>query len=458
MDLRQVFARLAKADFADAVGVAIGEHVVSAAHVRKRLNAITVHAVASRPIDVPRESRTSVVVDFLRDFMAEHQIDEARIAIALEEQDVLLGRMQLPATAAENFQSVVRYELDRIFPVPPDNLLTAQYWRPLGSTGERVHAVIVAAQRERVERLQHDLAAAGFAPSGMTALPVALNDFYQYCRSGEQRTAGIFYRDTDRERMTVSSRGMMVASVQYDPEGETRNERLWRELETLVPDTIHDEVEVVVDGEAPEGAVALASLAPHELFAEGGVIPVLAWHQAAAIGAALGQLGEAKTKLNLLPAELTRAEEGVGLRELGLSAMVVVLSVILAAVIAVKDLRISNALANEVESLLPRVSDVQQNEEKNRKLEERVKLLETQRGSVLAYVQAMTKEVPTSAYLTTFRYKGDRIEVDGIATNAAELISQLEHSSYFKDVEFTAPTTKYLQNQERFSLRMGLEQ
>ena len=44
--------------------------------------------------------------------------------------------------------------------------------------------------------------------------------------------------------MTVSSRGMMVASVQYDPEGETRNERLWRELETLVPDTIHDDVEV----------------------------------------------------------------------------------------------------------------------------------------------------------------------------------------------------------------------
>jgi Tfp pilus assembly protein PilN len=458
MDLRQAFARLAKADFADAVGVAVGEHVVSAAHVRKRLNAITVQAVGSRPIDVPRDSRSAVVVDFLRDFMADNQIDEARIAFALEEQDVLLGRMQLPATAAENFQAVVRYELDRIFPVPPDSLLTASYWRPLGSAGERVHAVVIASPRERVEKLQHELAGAGLAPSGMTALPVALNDFYQYCRGAELRTAGIFYRDSQRERMTVSSRGMMVADVQYDPEGETRNERLWREVETLVPDAIHDEVEVVVDGEAQEGAVALSAIAPHELFAEGGVVPVLAWHQAAAIGAALGQLGEAKTKLNLLPPELTRAEEGVGLRELGLSALVVVLSVILAATIAVKDLRINNALANEIDSLLPRVSDVQQNEEKNRKLEDKLKALETQRASVLTYLQAMTKDIPTSAYLTTFRYKGDRLEVDGIATNAAELISALERSPYFKDVEFTAPTTKYLQNQERFSLRMGLEQ
>src|SRR5262245_37691191 len=191
MDLRQAFARLAKADFADAVGVAIGEHVVSAAHVRKRLNAITVHSVASRPIDVPREGRSALVVDFLRDFMAENHIDEARIAIALEEQDVMLGRIQLPATAAENFEGVVRYELDRIFPVPPDSLLTAQYWRPLGQAGERVHAVVVASPRERIERLQHELAAAGLAPSGMTALPVALNDFYQYARGGEPRTAGI---------------------------------------------------------------------------------------------------------------------------------------------------------------------------------------------------------------------------------------------------------------------------
>jgi len=34
----------------------------------------------------------------------------------------------------------------------------------------------------------------------------------------------------------------------------------------------------------------------------------------------------------------------------------------------------------------------------------------------------------------------------------------LEQSQYFKNVEFTAPTTKYLQDQERFSLKMELEQ
>ena len=31
--------------------------------------------------------------------------------------------------------------------------------------------------------------------------------------------------------MVVSSRGLMISSVLYDAEGETRSERLWRERE-----------------------------------------------------------------------------------------------------------------------------------------------------------------------------------------------------------------------------------
>jgi hypothetical protein len=465
MDLKQLFGRLAKADFADSIGVAIADDVVSAAHVRKRLHTVSVHAIASRPIDVPRESRTALVVDFIRDFAAEHGIDEARLCVALEPADVLFGRLQLPATATENFDAVVGYELDRIFPLPPDALLTDQYWRPLGVTGERVHATIVAGVRERIEQLQRELAAAGWAPSAFTVLPVALSDFYAYCRTGAgdgTRTAGIFYPtgEAGRETMVVSSRGLMISSVTFDPRSETRSERLWRELETLAPEAIQDEVETVVDGEATDDAVSLGALAPAALFGGAGdVHPELRWYEAAALGAALAQVGEAKEKLNLLPPGTAKAEEGVGLRELGLSAVVVVLALVLAATIALKNLSIGNALAGEVESLLPRVSEVQKRREENRRMLEKVKLLERHRATnVLTLLRAMTEQVPPTAYLTTFRFRGDRIEVDGIATSAASLISDLERSPHFRDVEFTAPTTKYLQDQERFSLRMGLEQ
>ena len=155
---------------------------------------------------------------------------------------------------------------------------------------------------------------------------------------------------------------------------------------------------------------------------------------------------------------MAKDEEGVGLREMALAAVVVVLAAMLASSIAFKNLSVSNALAGEVSRLLPQVTEVTQQEERNRQLLAKVHLLEKhRRHSVLAYLQAMTSAVPRTAYLTTFRYKGDRIEVDGIAQNAAGLISVLERSPLFKNVEFTAPTTKYLQTQERFSLRMELE-
>jgi Tfp pilus assembly protein PilN len=458
MDIRQLLTRVAKADFADAVGIAVSEDLLAVVHVRKRLQSVSLQSVASRSIDVPRESRTALIVDFVRAFMAEHEVDEARICLALEPNDVLLGHLQLPATATENFASVVGYELDRIFPVPAASLVTQQYWRPLGAGGERVHATVVAGMRERVEQVQGALAAVGLAPTSITALPVALNDFYGFCRGHGQRTAGLFYRHGARESMVVSSRGVMVSNVPYAQSDETRSERLWRELETLVPDAIQDDVEVVMDGDATDGAVDLTSCMPEQLYAGRNGAPTLRWHEAAAVGAALSQLGEAKVKVNLLPVELQRVEEGVGLRELGLAALVAVFAVVLAATIALKNLTIGNALAEEVESLLPRVSRVQAQEAENRKALESVTLLENPRNtSVLAYLREMTESVPNTAYLTTFRYKGDRLEVDGVATTASELIAVLERSGYFKNVEFTAPTTKYLQTQERFSLRMGLE-
>jgi len=459
MDIKQLFARVAKADFADAVGVTIAEDVIAAAHVRKRLHNVSIQAVSSRAIDAPREGRAALIVDFLRAFMRDNEVDEARLCIALEPADVLLGRLQLPATATENFAGVVGYELDRIFPVPAETLVTQQYWRSLGAAGERVHAVVVAGIRERIEHLQRELAAAGLAPTSMTALPVALSDFYAYCRGAGQHTAGIFYHHGGRESMVVSSRGLMVSNVQYTHGDETRSERLWRELETLVPDAIQDEVEVISDDEAVEdGVSALSSCMPAELYAGQVGAPALRWHEAAAVGAALSQLGESKNKVNLLPPELQKAEEGVGLRELGLSALVVVFALMLAATIALKNLTIGSALADEIETLLPKVSRIQTQEEENRRVLDTVKLLESHRGaSVLAYLRAMTEVVPATAYLTTFRYKGDKLEVDGIATNASELIAVLERSPHFNNVEFTAPTTKYLTNQERFSLRMGLE-
>ncbi|TFH26467.1 MAG: hypothetical protein E4H00_10575, partial [Myxococcales bacterium] len=213
---------------------------------------------------------------------------------------------------------------------------------------------------------------------------------------------------------------------------------------------------IIDDSSGTDSDLRLAAIAPAE-FLPSGRRP--SWLEVASIGAGLGVLSEARARINLLPASLAKAEEGIGLREMGLAAVVVVMAATLAASIAFKDLSIGSALAGEVQRLLPEVTAVTKREEENRALLAKVELLEKSRAvSVLAYLRDMTARIPTSAYLTTFRDKGDRIEIDGIADNAAGMISVLEQSGYFKNVEFTGTTKKYLQDQERFSLKMELEQ
>jgi general secretion pathway protein L len=458
MDARQFLSRLAKADFADAIGISLGESDVALAHVRKRFNAVTVMASASRPVHVPPEGRWAMIVDFIREFIEEYEIEGARVGVAVDRRDVLIGQLQLPAAAAENLDAVVGYEVDRVIPVPSDQLYMDHYSRAMGTVGERIGVTVLGCMQARIDEVQQELAMAGHAPGAILPQSVALANYYHFCTNEiaeHPHTAGIFHEDGGRAAMTLIHDGSMVTAVRFDSTRETEEERLRREIENLLPHSATAELDCVFASDPDEtGLRTLAGIIPDGVL-ESRAKP--GWQEAVAIGAALAELGEAATKVNLLPPGLIRGEEGVGLREMALSALVVVLAGTLAAAIGLKNLSISNAVASEVERLKPTVSAVNVGEEANRRAADRISVLEKQRAqSVLVYLRDMTDRIPKSAYLTTFRFKGDRLEVDGIADNASGLIALLEQSPYFVNVEFTAPTTKYLQDQERFSLRMGL--
>ncbi len=456
MSTDSFIARLAKADFADAVGIAIGRNSVSAALVRKRFNAVTLVAAASTELSGPAEARDADITGFLREFVDSHDAQGARTSIALDRRDAFIARLQLPATAAENIDNVVTYELDRLTPLPSESVYSDHFTTPVGTEGERIAATVVVAPREHVEGARDLVASAGLAPTVVTAQPVALCDYANFCTGGQPQVCGVFARDDDQETMTVCCDGSLVSSHRYDGRGpDSPLTALRREVERALPDRTADEPRIIRDDDDMT-SIGMARLAPEE-FLESVSNPNA--QQLTAIGAALGRLNEGRNKLNLLPAELVQPEEAVGMRELGLAAAVIALALFLVGAVALKNMQVSSALASELGRLDPLVTEVSRQEAETRALAEKVKLLEGSRGaSTVEYLRELTALVPKTAYLTTFRYRNERLEVDGIADKASELISILEKSRYFKDVEFTAPTTKYLQTKERFSLRMGLEE
>ena len=450
MRATSLFGRLAKADFADALGVAITRDGLSVCHLRKRFRAVNVAALIAKELPGDDEQAAVQVARIVKDFAASRGLEGAGLAVALDRGDCFVGQIQLPASAADNVRQVVSYELDRVLPVTPEAVYTDAYCRRLGGTGERVAATVVAAYRETVDRLYDALTSVGLSPMAMVAQPVAINDYYEFCKQGEAGLAGIFHADGDRSALTLSCDGYMVSSLNVAGRDENQSEALRREIERSAPDWAEEPADVLVDIGPAFGAIAPEGFLPE------GQEP--GWRDCVAIGAALGRLGESRQRVNLLPESLVRPEEGVGMREMGLGALVLVMAGVLAASITLKNAGVGTAIADELRRLRPLVAKVTEEERTNESLMARLETLESQRRRrVLPYLKEATSLVPKSAYLTTFRYKNGRIEVDGIAGNASELISILERSVFFKDVQFTAPTTKYLASQERFSLRMELE-
>ncbi len=450
MKTRKLLSRLANADFADSVGFCIHADGISAAHIKKRFQSARAVSLASRPLDGSSEVRRNTIAEFVREFTARRGMENARVSVAIERSATFVGQLDLPATAAEDVERVVSYELDRIIPVPADSVCSDCYSRELGSGGERVAVTVLAANREVVEGIHGLFADVGLSLSTVSTHAVALNDYYCFCRGKDAGVAGLFHNENGRTYMTLSCNGLMVGNVRADTTVETHTGVLQREIERVLPDLSDVPSSVVVDL-----GPTLALLAPEGFLPEGAEP---AWAECAAIGVALGQVGESYRRVNLLPTELIQGEEGIGVAEVGLAAVVVVLAAVLAGSVVAKNVAAGSALTSELERLSPLVTEVTRIEEGNRRTMARLRVVEGQREKkTLTYLKSMTALVPKTAYLTTFRYKGDRLEVDGIADNASGLISILERSPHFKNVQFTAPTTKYLQSQERFSLRMELE-
>jgi Tfp pilus assembly protein PilN len=453
VETRGLIRRIAKADFADVLGVAVRGDVVAVAHVRKRVNVVRVVEIGHHRLEGPSESRVAEASAFLRSFATRGELEPARVGVAVDRASTLMASVAIPASAAANAADAVRFELDRLIPVPSDSLHWKCTTRPLGTLGERVGVTVFASPMPAVDEAVDMVRGAGLPISSVTVEPVALADYLGFVGVP---LAAVATRSGSREFLTLCADGQVVSSHHLDRRPRPLLESALREMETVLPER-SGEAPVLLRGRAvAEGEQSLAALAPPDLLPADAMVGEV---EVVAIGAALSLIGESGQPVNLLPAEMIQTATGFGLRELALSGAVAAMGLLLLGTITATNLSIDGALSEQVDELEPRVEQALRREEKNSEMLATVGKLEAKsRSRVLTYLKAVTELIPQTAYLTTFRYREDKIEIDGISDKASDLIAILESSPYFTGVEFTAPTTKYLTNQERFSLRMRLEQ
>lgn len=68
--------------------------------------------------------------------------------------------------------------------------------------------------------------------------------------------------------------------------------------------------------------------------------------------------------------------------------------------------------------------------------------VKSSRPSMLITLEALSRALPDSAWLTNLEVRGDEVRIRGKAESAPELIAELEKLPYFENVQFSAPTTR----------------
>lgn len=473
---QRIFERTTRLDFLDGLGIAIHQRSVAMVHLVKRLATVSLqqHRLVPLPPQEEPEARRAALAAAVAAFVAEHSLDADRTFVSLPRASAVLSRLSLPAAAKSDLHQVIEFEIDRLIPLAREEIY---YDTIVRDAGGKLDVMVMSVPRRVVAEALAALELAEVRSRCVVITPIAVFDFLRFCGREDEEHVVALIDDGGSVEFDYVARGILVASHLVRPQEVASSAAIARLVgqESPAAGGAPQAVKVYAwrtstgPGAADQGPIPgdiLASgaellrradgalSAPDGLFREAS--PALV----PAIGAALGAVREGSAAINLLPEEERRAvEESAPFVTFLCAAVLVLVTLVWLASALVKDRRIAGSLHEELATLEPAMRDVYRNEEEAKALREKlVVLTQGDRRRISLILKELTEVVPQDAYLTTFRLRSGKIELEGFAKSASDLVPLLEKSPYFKNAQFTSPVTKVQDNQERFSLATEIEQ
>lgn len=389
--------------------------------------------------------------------------------ICVPQEQAIVQPVFLPQVAEANLQQVLEYEIERQLPFSREDIYYD--YLPVGKRGDKLCVYLFAIPKKSLTGLLDVLGSFGIVPSGVETTATALANYLFFCKEELAGPAAI---------IGVHGQSCEILGVRANSGGWSKRPELlfshllpdadWAEGvgNELLSECLRQSPQFYGWGNAEQvfrsldggslGYEDLSVLGAEKLAGGGQVSPAVL----PAIGAALRGVREAALEVNLLrPAKADRS----GRRAVSLlnSVMVGVLAIVLfgwAASYPIKDELHLRQLQQENHNVESSVQALRLEEAQLQSMRKEAQFLleiDRRKGEVLRVLDELSNVVPTSAYLSNFRYRSGALEVQGNAENASALIPLLEKSSLFENVGFNAPSNRGRDNRETFSLKAELE-
>lgn len=457
------------------LGLDIRGGLLCHALLRKTLGRVQLLDWSFEELPAEGEGRDQALKEMLSGLLARLPKRPDFITVGLPRNLVTMRSVMMPAVGEEEMKGVLDYEVERHIPFPMED---AHYgFQLLEKNADKATVLLAAARKDEISRYVGLLEAAGIKPTAIGVSTFASFNalFYNKGRSVLPLAALIDLRNGEAE-IGIAKEGIL-RYCRYLKLGPAAP------LDVLLPELSDLLAHLESPGGQQPGRICLSGpgvgrgdllhhlaertgltvefLHPFRRIKARGVDPEAATSLGAAVGLALEGLVELPLDINLLPKELAPPHRDPSLAmTFRLLALIVILALAYGVNGAIRERR---ALAD----LTARVNQLQSEAAKVEELKGEVAKLDSQLASVekidreevrkLDVLRELIQVLPKGVTLTLFSVEGREARIGGSITgSASDLISILEQSPVFENVQFTSPVASRGEVQE-FQIKALLE-
>lgn len=392
--------------------------------------------------------------------------------ICVPQDQAIVQQLYFPLAAEGNLHQVLDYEIERYLPFRREDLFYD--FVPMGRRGDKIGVCLFSVPKKSVSGILGVLESFGIVPKGVETTATAVANYLLFCDRDLSGPATIVGGDGENwEMVGVQDRRTGWLSPPELLFAHRLPETEWAEgaRKELLSESLKQSPEIYGWGSAAKylAPATNESLIYNDLLALGkeklnlGPEVVSNPHVLPALGTALHGVREAALTVNVLRGPGAELKEGrrPSLLNAVLVGLLAVALVGWGVSYPIKDELRLRQLQRENHKLEPTVQALQQKEKELQGVRGELRLLsaiDKRKGEVLRILDELSKVIPTSAYLSNFRYRNGVVEIQGNAENVSALIPLLERSPLFENVGFNAPSNRGRDNRETFSLKADLEE
>jgi len=191
------------------IGVDLGSSFLRMAQIGFNGRGPYLHAaaIAARPQDIEPQSPAwqRWAIDAIRDLIRTGGFKGKKIITALPSDDLFIDQIKVPRGAMDKLNEAVALRVQKKLPFSPDNAMVCSVPVEVAAKGPEVDVIVMAAERQKVDRHLAIYETIGMEISGMSVWPVALINSYQrfFCRRKNEQDRIVILMDIGTRHCNV---------------------------------------------------------------------------------------------------------------------------------------------------------------------------------------------------------------------------------------------------------------